>query len=348
MALVYLGIDIAKKTFDVALLTPDGNPKTRKFDNTPTGFKTLDAWLKGHFATELHACLEATGHYGHALARHLFDAGHKVSVVNPAGPSAFARAQLSRTKTDKADAIRIARFCLAHQPRAWTPPAEEVVTLQALVRRLETLKQMSQMESQRLEGASSVVRTSIEAVLSVFDQQIEQVQKQIRDHIDNHPDLKSQSDLLISIPGIGSAAAATLLCELGDWSRFESARAAAYVGLVPRVFESGTSVHRASRLCKIGNARLRKALYFPAMSALRFNPVLEAMGSRLAAAGKSRMAILGAAMRRLVHLAYGVLRSGKPFDAKIPLPGAFPHRSVARRTRRRVLRSPCSWWHLPG
>jgi transposase len=325
MALLYLGIDIAKKTFDVALLTPDGNPKTKKFNNTPEGFDLLEAWLKGQFATEIHACLEATGHYGNALARHLFEKGHKVSVVNPAGPSAFARSQLSRTKTDKADSIRIARFCLAHQPPAWTPPAEQVATLQALVRRLETLKQMSQMESQRLEGASTQVSASVNAVLKVLEEQIEQVEKQIRDQIDNDPDLKAQSALLVSIPGIGPATAATLLCELGDWSRFESARAAAaYVGLVARLFESGTSVRARSSLCKLGNARLRKALYFPAMSALRYNPVLMAMGKRLEAAGKSRMSILGAAMRRLVHLAYGVLKSGKPFDAKIPLPEGLP------------------------
>lgn len=325
MAMVYLGIDIAKKTFDVALLTTDGNPKTKKFENTPEGYALLEAWLKGHFATEIHACLEATGHYGNALARHLFDKGYKVSVVNPAGPNAFARAQLSRTKTDKADSIRIARFCQAHQPRAWTPPTEQVAMLQALVRRLETLKQMAQMESQRLEGASAQVSASVDAVLKVLKEQIEQVEKQIRDHIDNDPGLKAQSDLLVSIPGIGPATAATLLCELGDWSRFESARAAAaYVGLVPRVFESGTSVRAPSRLCKIGNSRLRKALYFPAMSALRFNPVLMAMGKRLETAGKSRMAILGAVMRRLVHLAYGVLKSGKPFDVKIPLPEGLP------------------------
>ena len=123
MALAHLGIDISKKTFDAALLTLDATPKHKKFD-TPRRIR------------EVHVCLEATGHYGRALAGHLFDSGHTVSVVNPAGPSAFARAQLSRTKTDKADAIRIAQFCRAHSPLPWTPPSDEVATLQALVRRL--------------------------------------------------------------------------------------------------------------------------------------------------------------------------------------------------------------------
>ncbi len=325
MAATYLGIDIAKKTFDVALLTADKNPKHRQFNNNTEGFLALDAWLRQQFVTELHACLEATGHYGNALARHLFDAGYQVSVVNPAGPNAFARAQLSRTKTDKADAIRIAQYCRAHQPHLWTPPAQEVVTLQGLVRRLESLGQMHQMEKQRLEGASAPVRTSIESVLTFLEEQMAQLEKQISEHIDQHPDLRHQRDLLANIPGLGPKTAAILLCELGDWSRFGSARAAAaYVGVVPRIRESGTSVRGRSSLCKLGNARLRKALYFPAMVALRFNPVLVAMASRLSAAGTSKMAILGAGMRRLVHLAYGVLKSGKPFDAKIAMLEGLP------------------------
>jgi transposase len=327
MTLAYLGIDISKLTFDVALLAAEGKPRHKRFTNDEEGFALLDLYLKRQLGEdifssgiELHACMEATGHYGDALARHLFGSGHKVSVVNPAGTHAFARSQLSRTKTDKADSIRIAQFCQTHQPPLWTPPSEEVATLQALVRRLESLNQMRQMEKQRQEGASLLIRASIEAHIAFLEAQIADLEKQISDHIDQHPGLKEQSALLESIPGIGPKTAAALLCELGDWSRFKSARAAAaYVGLVPRLHESGTSVRGRSPLCKIGNARLRKSLYFPAMSALRYNPVLIEMARRLALAGKNKMMILGAAMRRLVHLAYGVLKSGKPFDPRIPM-----------------------------
>lgn len=320
MAQAYLGIDIAKNTFDVALLWQDTKPRHKRFENTSEGFSKLDVYLQQQGVQELHACLEATGHYGDALARHLFHRGYKVSVVNPAGPHAFARAQLSRTKTDKADSIRIAQFCLAHQPQLWTPPKEELVELQAMVRRLESLHQMRQMEQARLESASPSVRPSINAVLAILLEQIKKLEQEIEEHIDRHPDLKGQTDLLSSIPGIAFKTAVTLLCELGDWSRFKSARcAAAYVGLVPRLWESGTSVQGRSRLCKLGNARLRKALFLPAMSALQHNPVLAAMRKRLLESGKSRLAIVGAAMRRLIHLAFGVLKSGKPFDPKIPM-----------------------------
>jgi len=102
---------------------------------------------------------------------------------------------------------------------------------------------------------------------------------------------------------------------LGDVSQFDSARqVAAFAGLVPRIRESGTSVRGRSRLSKIGSSRLRKSLYFPAITALRFNPVIKSFGLRLSAAGKSKMLIIGAAMRKLLHLAYGVLKSGKAFD----------------------------------
>jgi len=121
--------------------------------------------------------------------------------------------------------------------------------------------------------------------------------------------------LLDSIPGIGEATAALLLAELGDMAQFSNARqVAAFAGLVPRIRESGASVRGRSRLSKVGSSRLRKSLYFPAITALRFNPLIKALGLRLSAQGKSKMLIIGAAMRKLLHLAYGVLKSGRPFD----------------------------------
>jgi len=249
------------------------------------------------------------------VARHV-----TVSIVNPAAIRAFARTELARAKTDKADAARIARYCKMHEPKAWTPPAECESVLLALVRRLDTLKNMHTMESNRLEGAGAVVQESIQAVLGILDEQMGAVQKQIRDHINNHPNLRNKSDLLTSIPGIGEATAAVLLAELGDVSRFGSAKqAAAFVGLVPRLCESGTSVRGRSVLCKMGSGHVRKALYFPALCSLAHNPVIRVMRERLLAAGKAKMAIVGAAMRRLVHLVYGVLKSGKPFDPQIAL-----------------------------
>ena len=144
---------------------------------------------------------------------------------------------------------------------------------------------------------------------------MEKTRLQIKEHIDDDPDLRSNARLLESIPGIGAATAALLLAELGDMTRFSSARqVAAFAGLVPRLRESGTSVRGRSRLSKVGSSRLRKSLYYPAITALRFNPLIKSFGLRLSAQGKSKMLIVGAAMRKLLHIAYGVLKSQRPFD----------------------------------
>jgi transposase len=310
-----LGIDIAKAKFAVALLTGDGKVRHKSCTNTPAGFADLAAWLQRQQVRTVHACLEATGTYGDALATWLHDAGHVVSVVNPAIIHAYARTQLARSKTDRIDAELIARFTATQLPPPWTPPAPEIRQLQALVRRLDALQGMRTQELNRLEAGITVadVRASIEAVLANLDAQIAHVKQLIRDHLDRHPGLRAQRELLTTIPGIGETTAAVLIAELFDKSYTSARQAAAFAGLVPRIIESGTLRGR-SRLSKIGPGRLRKALYLPAVAALRWNPTIRAVRARLHAAGKPPMVILGAAMRKLIHLAFGVLKSGRAYD----------------------------------
>jgi len=310
-----LGIDIAKAKFQAALLRPEGKLRHKSCPNTLAGFAQLAEWLHRQQVTRVHACLEATGTYGDALATWLYEAGHLVSVINPAIIHAYARTQMTRSKTDRIDAELIARFTATQQPPAWTPPALEIRQLQALVRRLDALQGMRTQELNRWAAGVVVadVRASIEAMLANLNAQIAHVQQLIRQHLDQHPGLRSQRDLLTTIPGIGEATAAVLIAELFD-KRYTSARqAAAFAGLVPRLVESGTLRGR-SRLSKIGPGRLRKALYFPAVTALRWNPTIRAVRARLHAAGKPTMVIIGAAMRKLIHLAYGVLKTGRAYE----------------------------------
>jgi transposase len=358
---MFLGIDISKDNFDVALLQPvprlqpvptkdipAAKPRHKVFPNTPAGFERLHEWLGEHtvhactvhactvhacnvhactvhactvHACTVHACLEATGTYGDALARFLHAHGYTVSVVNPAQIKAFGQTGLSRTKTDKADAILIACFCRMHQPPAWNPPSPEAALLQALLRRLESLRQMRQMEHNRLAVSPAPVRASIEAVMTVLTEQITATEQAIRDHIQGSEDLRGQRDLLVSIPGIADTTAAVILAELLDVRQFAGARqVAAFAGLVPRLRQSGSSVRGRSSLSKSGNSRLRRALYLPAVSSLRWNPAIQALRARMTAAGKAKMVIVGAAMRKLLQLAFGVLKSGKPFDPSYACP----------------------------
>jgi transposase len=310
-----LGIDIAKAKFQIALLQRDGKIRHKTCANTPAGFEQLAEWLRRHGVMRVHAGLEATGTYGDAVATWLADAGHVVSLINPAIIHAYARSQMARSKTDRLDAELIARFTATQQPPAWTPPAPELRQLQALVRRLDALHGMRTQEANRLAAGVLVadVRVSIETMLASLDAQIAHVEQLIGAHFDQHPGLRAQRDLLTTIPGIGDATAAVLIAELFD-KRYTSARqAAAFAGLVPRLVESGTLRGR-SRLSKIGPGRLRKALYFPAITALRWNPTIRALRLRLHAAGKHPMAIVGAAMRKLIHLAYGVLKTGRAYE----------------------------------
>jgi transposase len=310
-----LGIDIAKAKFNVTLLFPDGRRRRKVCANAPLGFAELAGWLRRHGAAQVHACLEATGTYGEALATTLSDAGHAVSVLNPAIIHSYAKSQLSRAKTDRVDADLIAEYTATQHPLLWTPAPREIRELQALVRRLDALIGMQTDERNRAQAGqlTVAVQQSIDAVLANLEEQINLVRRQIRDHIDQFPGLRTQRDLLTSIPGIGEATAALLLAELFNKTFISARQAAAFAGVVPRVADSGT-VHGRRVLSKIGSSRLRKGLYFPAIAALRFNPSIQPLSVRLRAAGKPKMLIIGAAMRKLIHVAFGVLKSGRPYD----------------------------------
>jgi transposase len=317
MHLPPLGLDVAKLKFNACLMRSGGRLCHKVFPNTPQGFAQLSDWLNKQGVTQVHACMEATGTYGDSLATYLHEQDHLVSVVNPAAIKAYAQSHLSRTKTDRVDAALIAGFCSERRPPAWRPPGRQVLELQALVRRLESLMEMRTMEENRLSSGIPVeaVRASVEELMAHLCEQIKKTETLIRSHIDNHPGLKKQSQLLDSIPGVGETTAAALLAEVPDFSQYRSARqVAAFAGLVPRERQSGSSVRGRVRLSKIGNARLRKALYFPAVTALRCSPFFQQWAEGLRQRGKSKMAVIGAVMRKLIHLAYGVLKTGRPFD----------------------------------
>jgi transposase len=309
-----VGTDIAKRKFDAAAYV-NGKYKTKVFDNDRAGIARFLEWLAA-FA-DPHVCLEATGQYGELLATMLADAGVRVSVVNPARIAAFAKTELTRGKTDKGDAKLIARFCALHQPPEWEPPPRNIRQLQALVRRLESLLEMQQMERNRLERAEGTVTASLEAVLATLAEQIERTREQIRHHVDDDPDLRSRRDLLDSIPGLGGATIPVLLATLGDVSRFHSHKqVSAFGGLNPKERQSG-QWKGTTRLSKTGDALIRRALYMPALVAGRHNPLIKALRQRLLARGKHPMAVVGAMMRKLLTIAYGVLKSGKPFDPQL-------------------------------
>ncbi len=316
----HLGIDVAKLKLDCAVRMADGKFKHKVVDNTLKGFSSLTEWLAKVAGpdAQTHVCMEATGIYWEAVAEHLADKGFCVSVVNPSQIKSFGESRLVRTKTDKVDAKLIADFCKERSPDVWEPPSPAERTLRALALRLESLQAMCTQETNRLAVSRDVVKANIESHIDWLNAEVKAIKKQIRDHIDDDPDMKNKQELLDTVPGLGERTIATLLAFSMHPGRFANARqAAAFAGLDPRIHESGSSVRGRPRMSKVGHSSIRKALYMPAMVALYKTDWGRRFRARLAAAGKPAKLIIGAMMRKLVHVAFGVLKSGKSFDSKL-------------------------------
>jgi transposase len=269
--LFHLGIDVSKAKLDHSLRLANGKHRDKLTHNDPKGFEDLSAFLtrQGALPGHTHVGMEATGIYWEAVAEFLANAGYRVSVINPAQIKAFGASRRVRTKTDKADARLMAPFCQERNPEPWQAPSPNVQILRALVLRLDAIQSMHTQESHRLEVACEVLKPPIEEPLEWLDKERARLTRQIRQRIDEDPDMKDKRTLLESIPGVGEHTLALLLAFAISPDRFEKARqAVAFAGLNPRQHESGSRVRGKPRLSKVGHAFLRKALYMPARVAL--------------------------------------------------------------------------------
>jgi transposase len=322
-----IGVDVSKEKVDCFWLKDTGRRtgKSKVFKNTLEEFPALVGWMvaqTGEAPAQLHVVMEATGIYHEALAYALHAAGTKVSVVNPALVRDYAKSLAVRTKTDKQDARVLALFGAREPLRRWQPEPVEIRTLKALLARYEAVKQNHRREANRLEKAqitqvSAVVLQSIHTLLTELKKEQDRLEKCIRQHIDQHPDLKRDRRLLESIPGIGPVVSALMLAVLHSRSFNSASQCAAFLGLVPMQHESGSSVRGPTRLSKAGDARVRAKLYMAAVVAIQHNPDIRRHYLRLLQNGKSKMAALGAAMRKLVHICFGVLKHQTAYQTRI-------------------------------
>jgi len=321
----YLGIDVSKAKLDCMLLdSSTGKVKSKSLANTPIGFNQLLEWLDKQKAINPHVVMEPTGVYHEGAALALADAGLIVSLVNPAQLRAFAQGLGVKTKTDKEDSMVLARFGALQKPAAWQPPSTSARRLKALLARRDAVSDDLQRERNRKEAADfgqapEEVKSSIDQSISFIDMELKRLEQMITEHIDDDPDLRTKKDLLESIPGVGPRVSGHMTALFAGRTFARAEQLAAYLGLVPVQWESGSSVRGRPRMSKAGPAYLRKILYMPAISARRWNPHIKALNDRLLAKGKSKMAIIGAAMRKLAHLCFGVIHSGKPYDPKFAM-----------------------------
>lgn len=331
---LWIGIDVAKATVEAALLLPDGQAPTKRFARTPEGMDALAQWARALAPQDasLRACLEATGPYSvEAIAWLLSaDAALAPACVNPLHAKRFAQSLGLRNKTDAVDARMLARMGAERSPapHEQLPPA--VAALRALVRERRALvEERTRLKNRSGEGTTlAALRRSWKAQEKALDAQIKALEEEIERLVDKDDQLRGDVALLCTIPGVGLLTAATVLAELGDLRRFATARQlAAFAGLSPRRYESGTSVRGRTRMCKKGSPAARVALYMAALSASRGQGAYTGFYERLVRAGKMPKAALGAVMRKLLALMRALLVRGEEY--RRPVEKTAPERSLA-------------------
>jgi transposase len=317
----FFGIDVSRDTLDCAVVDETGKrvKRVRSFANNVQGVRDLAVWARAILSGQPgRFILEATAAYHELAAAQLHIAGLVVSVVNPAKVRSLARGLGMLSKTDSIDALLLAQYGRLAEPRVWSPNAPQLQDFNAMLMRLDCLEADLRREQNRREQAT--VRGSAEGVLSSIDSCIDFLRGQckamstlIDDHIAANTALDKTIERLRTIPAIGQKTSKRMAAVLGS-NDFSSAKeAAAFLGLVPVKCESGTSVRGRTRLSKAGNPRVRASLYMAAVVAKKINPDIKALYDRLCAQGKTKMSALGACMRKLVHLCFGVLKSERDY-----------------------------------
>lgn len=316
---IILGIDISKLKFDVCLKGLDGKKVFHVFDNDTKGFKSLSSWLKKQGMKQVHAVMEATGSYGEDLSYYLFDNQHVVSVVNPAQIKFYGQSLNSRTKTDKADAQLIADFGLRHELRSWSPMIKEHRKLRDLMRCLRNVRSDAARQRNRLEnshGRDKEVIKMYKSLLKTLEKKLEYIENKVNDLLLSDPGLEESVKLLETIPGFGRRTSCGLLAEMPNVNQFNNSKqVVAFYGLNPSIRKSGTSVNSRGKISKKGSPTLRTQLYLPALTAMRCNPVIKRHAENLRARGKNGKTIVIACMRKLLEIAYGILKHREPFRA---------------------------------
>lgn len=309
----YVGLDVAKDKFDVSLQV-NNRYKQLVYSNDLKGHTKFARWLIQNIPSAW-VCMEATGHYSEGIADFLIQKGIKVSVVNPYQIKNFAKASLARNKNDIIDSRVIRAFCACMQPREYVASPKEQKQLKGLMKVLDMLKgQLVQVNNQLHSLHEEAARNILIKLVVHLEKEITQIECEMAQLIDNERFLKEKMTLITSIKGVGKLTAYRVLALMPNVSCFQSAKQfAAYIGITPKQHQSGKFIGKTT-ISRLGDSRLRKALYMAALVAKRHNKGLAAFVLRLQQNGKTPKTIVCAVMRKLAHIIFGVLKSGMPFN----------------------------------
>lgn len=307
MSDVFIGLDVSKDQLDLGQW-PDR--RTWQVPNTSTGIAELTAQL----SALAPACivLEASGGYEQEAAATLATAGLPVAVVNPRQVRDFAKATGQLAKTDRLDALILARFAEAVRPEVRPLPDAAAAEFRTLLVRRTQVVGMITAEKNRLTTAGPAVREQIKAHITWLEGQRDELDRELRTRLKASPVWRERDQVLRSVKGIGPVASLTLLAALPELGTLSRKEIAALAGLAPVARDSGA--FRGKRTIYGGRAKVRQGLYMATVSATRHNPVIHAFYERLIAKGKPPKVALTACMHKLLLICNALLRSGTAWD----------------------------------
>jgi len=314
-----IGIDISKQTFDVSFFNKKQKWQFEKFSNDKKGFKKLEKLLD----KDSIVVMEASGPYYLSLAGYLHKKSYKVSVVNPLIIKRFSQMRMNRAKTDKKDAQTIAQYGnqmnMQEELHLWEPQSDAIYQMHQMQTLVDGYtKQLTMLKNQLGAFKSSgildpVVKASIEQTIHKLNKEVKKLNQNMKELADEN--YKQTMELLQSIPGIGHKTAIALIVLTNNFEHFESYKQLiAYVGLSPRIYQSGTSVKGKGHIAKMGNGKVRKLLYMCSWSAKRYNKPIVAMYERLNKKGKTERVIKVALANKLIKQAFAIVKSGRAFE----------------------------------
>ena len=317
------GCDVSKASIDVCLLMENARRRRKRFTNTSEGHQELIDWLKCPGGT-VRLVLEATGNYSLDLALALHAAeGIQLMVANPSATRKFAGAQMRRSKTDRVDADVLTDFAARMAFVVWEPPEEAVLELRGIARRMQALTVERTRERARLhqahvtETTPRVVVNDIEVNIRHLERRIDELLRQALRIVHAHARMRAALTRTTSVQGIAEKSAVMILPEILILPGEMSVRQwVAHAVLDPRKFTSGNSVEKRECISKVGNVRLRRALYMPALVAIRREPNVGAFYDQLIARGKKPIVAVVAVMRKLLHAIYGMFKNDADFDGE--------------------------------
>ena len=314
----WAGIDVSAKTLAVSRYREERS-ETKEFGNDEKGHRALIGWL----GRQARVAIEATGVYHLQLAMALQAAGIEVMVVNPRVAKDFARALSNRSKTDQVDALGLTEYVRRMEFQAWIAPSSAALELRELARRITELvktatNEKNRLHARRTSSISATVIADVRAHIGQLEKRIKAMEAAAVQVIRKDDELSEQFDRIKAARGFGGRTAVLLLGELSVLDRTMTARQlVAHAGLDPRVYESGTSVMKAVRISKVGNARIRAVLFMNALSAIRHDRGARLFFARLVARGKKKMQAIVAVMRKLLHGIWTAIQRRVAFDGSI-------------------------------